>query len=404
MLSQGYVSGKESSSGFNKIVFQMIYLDFAASAPMRPEALEAYGLAVRDSWGNASSSHAQGRLAKRALSEARESIASCVGAQPEELVFVASGTEAANLAIKGAMAASGRRRILCSSVEHPAVIRACESVAASSLVRVPTDSHGQVSREAVAELIDENTALVCVQLVNNELATIQPIKSIAEVCKEVGSLLFVDAVQGLGKLPIDLNDLGCSMAGFSAHKVGGPLGIGALWVKRGVKIEPLNHGGGQERTRRSGTEAVPLAAAFARGVELSVAEMPSNAEAWMSLGQRLHTGLEKASGNVTLTGHPVERAPHIASFVVQDVQGSDVVILLDQQGICAGGGSACASGAPTPSSVLLACGYSSQRASGALRFSFGPTSTEKHVDAVLDVLPPIIRQLRAAKESAPAPT
>jgi cysteine desulfurase len=375
----------------------MHYLDYAATAPILPEVREAMLPYLTDRWGNPSSIYAVGREARKGIDEAREKVAFAIGASPEEIVFTGSGTEADNLAIKGAVGASERCHVLLPRIEHHAVLDSAEWLGSTGfdVEFLPVDGTGLVSVDDVAARLRDDTALVCVMTVNNEIGTIEPVTEIAAACRERGALFFTDAVQALGKIPVDVKVWGCDLAAFSAHKIGGPKGTGALYVRRGVKLVPHTHGGGQERGRRSGTENPAGIVGFGAAAELVAHELETQAPRWRELRDRLWDGIQSRIGDVRLNGHPAERVPHNLNVSIKGVVGEDVLLMLDAEGICASTGSACQSGSVEPSYVLSACGVPKQWAQGALRMTVGRETTDADIDAVLEKLPPIVERLRS---------
>ena len=376
----------------------MHYLDYAATAPVLPEVREAMLPYLTERWGNPSSIYAVGREARKGIDEAREKVAFAIGASPEEIVFTGSGTEADNLAIKGGIWAAGdRRHVLLPRIEHHAVLDSAEWLGKTGfdVEFVPVDETGLVSAADVGERLRDDTALVCVMAVNNEIGTIEPVAEIAAVCRDRGVLFFTDAVQALGKIPVDVKAWGVDLAAFSAHKIGGPKGTGALYVRRGVKLVPHTHGGGQERGRRSGTENPAGVVGFGAGAELVTSELDAQPANWLSLRDQLWAGIHERIRDVRLNGHPTQRVPHNLNVSVKGVVGEDVLLMLDGEGICASTGSACQSGSVEPSYVLSACGVPKHWAQGALRFTVGRETTDADIDAVLDKLPPIVERLRS---------
>jgi len=372
------------------------YLDYAATAPVLPEVREAMLPYLTDRWGNPSSIYAVGREARKGIDDAREQVAFAIGASPEEIVFTGSGTEADNLAIKGAAWANDGRHVLLPRIEHHAVVDSAEWLghAGFEIEFLPVDETGLVAAGDVAERIRSDTVLVCVMAVNNEIGTVEPVADIAAACRERGVLFFTDAVQALGKIPVDVKVWGCDLAAFSAHKIGGPKGTGALYVRRGVKLEPHTHGGGQERGRRSGTENPAGTVGFGTAAELVTHELETQSPRWAALRDRLWDGVRDRIGDVRLNGHAQQRVPHNLNISIKGVVGEDVLLMLDAQGICASTGSACQSGSVEPSYVLSACGVPKGWAQGALRITVGRESTDADIDAVLDALPPIVERLR----------
>ncbi len=377
----------------------MHYLDYAATAPILPEVREAMLPYLEERWGNPSSIYATGREARKGVDEAREKLALQIGAQPEEIVFAGGGTEAGNLALKGAAWASERHKhILLAKIEHHAVLDSAEWLGSLGfdVEFLKVDKDGVVSVDEVAARLRDDTLLVCLMLANNEIGTIEPVADIAALCREHGVLTFTDAVQALGKIDVDVKALGVDLAAFSAHKIGGPKGTGALYVRRGVKLVPLTHGGGQERGRRSGTENPAGVVGFATAAEIVCGELETEPMRWRGLRDRLRDGL-LALHDVRLNGHPDERLPHNLNVSVRGIVGEDVLLMLDAKGICASTGSACQSGSVEPSYVLAACGVERKWAEGALRFTVGRATTDADIDAALAELPPIIERLRSFK-------
>jgi cysteine desulfurase len=377
----------------------MHYLDYAATAPILAEVREAMLPFLVDRWGNPSSIYAAGREARKGIDEAREKLAFAIGASPEEIVFTGGGTEADNLAVKGAAWAQEAkgRHILLPRLEHHAVGDSAEWLGGRGfdIEFIPVDSTGSVSPDNVAERMREDTILVCLMLANNEIGTLEPVAEVAALCRERGILSFTDAVQALGKIPVDVRSLGVDLAAFSAHKIGGPKGTGALYVRRGVKLVAHTHGGGQERGRRSGTESPAGVVGFGAAAEVVTAELPTQAPRWRTLRDRLWQGLSERIDDVRLNGHPTERLPHNLNVSIRGVVGEDVLLMLDAKDICASTGSACQSGSVEPSYVLGACGIRKQWAQGALRFTVGRETTDEDVDVVLQVLPEIVGRVRS---------
>ncbi len=378
-----------------------IYLDHAATTPLRPEVLEAMLPHLTEQWGNPSSIYASGRRARQALDEARETVAAFIGAKPREIIFTAGGSEADNLAIKGvAWAASARgRHIVTSSVEHKAVLHACQVLERSGfeVSYLPVDRYGRVGPDSVAEAIGEHTTLVSVMTANNEVGTIQPVAEIGAICRQRKVVFHTDAIQATGHLPLDVNALGIDLLSLAAHKVYGPKGVGALFVRRGTSLLPQMQGGSQERQRRAGTENVAGIVGFARAMELA----GSHPAAQLSgLRDRLIGGFTALPG-VALTGHPQERLPNSASFVVEGIEGGDLVAALDLEGIEVSTGSACTSGSTEPSHVLLAMGIHPLLAHGSLRLTVGRGTTVEHVERTIEVATAVIARLREVMAPRP---
>lgn len=375
---------------------QRVYLDHAASSVLVPQAKEAMAGAW-DTTGNPHSLHASGRTARRLLEEAREDIADALGAAPGEIVFTASGTEANNLALLGGLAGHRalnprRRRLVISAVEHPSVdaIRARSPEAVDTL---PTSSDGAVAGDALAA-IDESVALVSVMAVNNETGVVQPLPAIVAAARQAGSWVHSDAVQAPGHVPLSFADADLDALSVSAHKVGGPVGIGALVVRRGLPLTPLGFGGGQERKLRSGTVPFVLAVGFAAALRAAVANLDAEAARLAGLRGRLVRGLQ-ALPDVRVNGAG-RLSPAILNATFAGTRADDLLLLLDAAGVDASTGSACSAGVHQPSHVLLAMGRTLAEASASLRFSFGPSTTAADIDALLAVLPDALAKARAA--------
>ncbi|MEV0849845.1 cysteine desulfurase family protein [Streptomyces sp. NPDC049954] len=384
----------------------MAYLDHAATTPMLPEAVEAM-TAQLAAVGNASSLHSSGRRARRTVEEARESLAEALGARPSEVVFTSGGTEADNLAVKGLYwsrrAEDPRRvRVLCSPVEHHAVLDAVDWLGTHEGARVeylPVDAYGRVHPETLREAIARDpgdVALATVMWANNEIGTLQPVRQLAEVAAEYGVPLHADAVQAFGQVPLDFAASGLAAATVSGHKIGGPYGIGALLLGRAHTPVPVLHGGGQERHVRSGTLDVPAIASFAVAGRLAAARREEFAREIGALRDRLVTAVLDEVPDAVLGGDPVDRLPANAHFAFPGCEGDSLLLLLDAQGIECSTGSACTAGIAQPSHVLLATGVDPDLARGTLRFSLGHTTTGDDVDAVAKAIGPAVRRARAA--------
>ncbi|HEX6139298.1 MAG TPA: cysteine desulfurase family protein [Candidatus Limnocylindria bacterium] len=384
-----------------------VYLDHAATTPLAPEVLEAMTPYLSEHFGNPSSIHARGRRARQGLDEARETVARLLGAKPREIVFTASGSEADNLAVKGvAWASSARgRRIVTSSIEHKAVLHACAVLErfGFEITYLPVDRYGRVDPADVEAAITEHTTLVSVMYANNEVGTLRPIREIGAICRAKRVPFHVDAVQAAGFLPLDVDTLQVDLLSLAAHKLYGPKGVGALFVRQGTALLPQVSGGSQERQRRAGTENVAGVVGLAAALSLAQADAAArDAENARLAGLRdaLVVGLTAIPG-VTLTGHPTERLPNNASFVVEGVEGGDLVAALDLEGIEASTGSACTTGSAEPSHVLLAMGLDPARAHGSLRLTAGRGTTEADVATTLDAVRRVLGRLRA---TAPQPS
>jgi cysteine desulfurase len=368
-----------------------MYFDHAASSPTVPEAAAALAdLLVRP--GNPSSLHASGRAARRVLEEARESLAADLGARPAEVVFTSGGTEANNLALLGGRPAA-RPRLAVSAIEHPSVAAVVGRL--DDVVELPVLASGHLDVDAARGLVDARTGLVSVMWVNNETGAVQPVAAVAELAHAVGALAHSDAVQAFGHLDVDVGASGLDLLSVSAHKLGGPVGVGALVVRRGVTVAPVGFGGGQEARLRSGTVPVALAAGFAAASRAAAARREREAQRLAALRDRLISGALAAVPD-TRSNTVRPSSPAIVNLTFAGVRADDVLLLLDAAGFDASTGSACTAGVHQPSEVLLAMGRSQADAAASLRFSFGPDTTESQVDALLAVLPGVVDRARAA--------
>lgn len=378
-----------------------IYLDYAATTPVRREVREAMRPYFDDRFGNPSSVHRWGREARAALEDARARLAAAVGASPGEIVFTRGGTEADNLAVLGRSRAARGALIVCSAIEHKAVLKTAAAAQAegSPLQVLPCDSQGRVDPESLEEWLPLQPAVVSVMWVNNEIGVLQSIPELAERCAAAGVPFHTDAVQALGKVPLHLDQVPIAMASVSAHKIGGPKGVGALFVRRGTKLEPLIHGGGHERGLRAGTEDVAGAVGLAVAAELAVAEREAFAARLGVLRDRLETSLRARVPDLVVNGAEAERAPHITNVSVPGVPNETLLLTLDMEGIAVSSGSACSSGAVTPSHVLSALGLPPEISAPSVRFSLGNGTTEEEIDRVLAVFPPLMERLRSLAPS-----
>ena len=380
----------------------MAYLDHAATTPVLPEVKEAMLRALEEDLGNPSSVHAYGRRAREVVEDARDQIAGAVGASPSEIVFTAGGTEADNLALKGAAAKlrGNGNHIVTSRFEHHAVLDPISRLGRDGfeVTRVDVPSTGRVDPSGVAEVVRSSTILVSVMTVNNEIGTIQAIPEISSFTKSANpnTLVHTDAVQALGNVPVELHAWGVDLAAFSAHKLGGPKGVGACFVRSSVAVEAQLDGGGQERGLRSGTLNVPGIAGFGVAAEIAAKEVHEKADRVASLRNRLWDGIREIVPDVVLNGEMENRVAGNLNVCIPGTDGETLLLLLDQHGIACSSGSACASGALDPSHVLLSIGVPTELAKGSLRFSLGRGSTEKDIEEVLRVLPNVIDVARRA--------
>ena len=376
-----------------------IYLDHASTTPVRPEVVEAMLPYLTEHFGNPSSAHVFGRRARAALDEAHERLAAGLNARPREIVFTSGGTEANNLALKGAAWAGKARghRIVTTAIEHHSVghtLRYLEKFG-FEIVELPVDRYGRVDPDELDAAITDKTIVVSVMLANNEVGTIQPIGEIARrVHARRGIVLHVDAVQAAPYVDLDLDALGADLVSIGAHKFEGPKGIGALYVRHGSHLLAQQHGGAQERHRRAGTENVAFAVGMAVAYELSCRDRPAAAARLVPLRDRLRDAVLGVEGT-ELTGHPRDRLPGLLSIVARDTDGSSVALALDLEGIATSVGSACASGSSEVSHVLSAMGYPDEEARGALRISLGRATTAEEIDVACEVIPRTVARLRA---------
>jgi cysteine desulfurase len=384
----------------------MAYLDHAATTPMLPEALDAY-VAMAGEVGNASSLHQPGRCARRRVEEARERIAAALGARPSEVIFTGGGTESDNLAVKGIFwarrsADPRRTRVVASPIEHHAVLDVVgwlEAQEGAEVTWLPVDSTGRVDPDALAEecaISGDQLSLVTTMWANNEVGTVQPVAELAALAARSGAPLHTDAVQAVGQLPVDFAASGVAALTVSGHKLGGPVGVGALLLGRDIDCTPLLHGGGQEREVRSGTLDVPGVAAFAVAVEIAVKRQQEHAARLAELRDDLVGRVLAAVPDAVYNGDPERRLPGNAHFSFPGCEGDALLLLLDSEGIACSTGSACSAGVAQPSHVLLAMGADEAVTRSSLRFTLGHTSTRGDVDALVAALPAVVERARRA--------
>ena len=374
-----------------------IYLDNAATTAVSPEVLEAMLPYFTQVWGNASSIHGFGRESKRAIETARRQVMKALNAAaPQEIYFTAGGTESDNWAIKAVAMTKGNGHIITTAIEHHAVLHTCQWLEKQGyeVTYLPVDEYGRVTAAQVEKALRADTILVSVMAANNEVGTIQPIAEIGKLCRGKGVLFHTDAVQAVGAMPIDVQAMNIDLLSLSGHKLHGPKGAGALYVRRGVKLDSYIHGGAQERGFRAGTENVPGIVGLGKAIELAQANLAENAARMTMLRQRLIGGLMQRIPGTRLNGHPTERLPGNANLSFDKVEGEALLLRLDLVGVAGSSGSACTSGTLDPSHVLLALGLTQAQANGALRLSIGTDTTEEEIDQVLDILPPIVEDLR----------
>jgi cysteine desulfurase len=382
-----------------------IYLDYAATTPLDPRVLEAMLPYMTERFGNPNSIHSFGREARLAIDEAREKIAQLLNCQPSEIVFTSGGTESDNLALRGVAEAYRQKgnHIITTAIEHHAVLRTCKALEdmGFSVTYLPVDEHGLVSPEQVAEAVNERTILVSVMHANNEIGTIEPVAEIVKAVKEKRPdiLVHTDAVQTVGHISVDIQELGVDLLSFSAHKFYGPKGVGGLFIRKGVRLVPQLTGGGQGRNRRSGTENVAGIVGMAKALEIAIAEMSNELPRLQSLRDELIAGVLNRIPDSRLNGHPTQRLPHNANFSFRGIDSETLLLQLDMHGIAASSGSACSSGSLEPSHVLLALGLDYELAISSLRLTLGRFTSHEHILRVLDLLPNIVERLRALSRS-----
>lgn len=376
-----------------------VYLDHNATTQTHPEVVKALIPYYETYFGNASSIHQSGREAKKALEEARGNVASLIGAKsPDEIVFTGGGTEADNFAVMGvARALKGKgNHIITSSIEHLAVEKPCKFLEKNGfeVTYLPVDQYGVVDIAALKEAITDKTILITVMYANNEVGTIEPIKEIAKIAKEKGITVHTDSVQAIGKIPVDVQDLGADLASLSAHKFYGPKGVGALYIKKGTKITPMQLGGHHEKNRRAGTENIPGIVGMGKAAQIAAKTIKDESAKMRALRDRLHKGIEGSVKETRLNGHPDMRLPNTLNISFEYLEGESIILNLDMEGVSVSTGSACTSGSLEPSHVLTAMGVPVVSAQGSIRFSLGRINSESDIDYLLEKLPPIIDRLR----------
>lgn len=376
----------------------IIYADHAATTYVKPEVFEQMKPYFTELFGNPSSIYSIGRESKKAVENARAQIAECLGANPQEIYFTGSGTEADNWAIKGVAYANRKKgkHLITSAIEHHAVLHAFDFLKKEGfeVTYLPVDEKGLVNPKDLEAAIRPDTTLVSIMLANNEIGTIQPIKELAAIAKEKGVIFHTDAVQAMGNIDVKVNDLNVDLLSMSAHKFYGPKGVGALYIRKGVKIDSFMHGGAQERNRRAGTENVPGVVGMAAALKLAYENLENYNKHLRKLSDRLIDGVMEKIPYVRLNGDREKRLPGNVNFSFQFIEGESLLLMLDMKGIQASSGSACTSGSLDPSHVLLAIGLPHEIAHGSLRITFGEENTEEDVDYIIDNLVEIVDKLR----------
>ena len=375
-----------------------VYMDNAATTALRRDVLDAMMPYLTDIYGNPSSLHYFGQEAHKAVENARHQVASALNAEDNEIVFTGCGTEADNMALKGIAEKyqSKGKHIITSSVEHHAILHTCEYLEKHGfeVTYLPVDEYGMVNAEQVRDAIRSDTILVSIMFANNEVGTIMPIKEIGAVCREKGVLFHTDAVQAVGHAAIDVKAMNIDLLSLSAHKLHGPKGVGALYIRKGIVVPPLLHGGAQERRKRAGTENVAGIVGLGKAIEIACSDIEGTSKRMCYLRDKLINGIEASIPEVKLNGHRTERLPGNVNFSIKYIEGESILLMLDINGIAASSGSACTSGSLDPSHVLLAMGMPHETAHGSLRLTLGDDTTEDDIDYVLEVLPEIVVKLR----------
>ncbi|MFH1878237.1 MAG: cysteine desulfurase NifS [Candidatus Omnitrophota bacterium] len=376
-----------------------VYLDSNATTRVHPAVLEEMIPFYTEKWGNASSMHAVGRAAKKALERSRERVAELLDApSPEEIIFTSGGTESNNFAIKSTAYTflNKGNHIITSSVEHHAVLKTCEYLKKQgfTVTRLSVNRYGEIDPKELRKCINKNTILITIMAANNETGTIMPVKEIGKIASENGVLFHTDAVQMAGKMPFSVRETGADMVSLSGHKLYGPKGIGALYLRKKLKSDAYHHGGSQERGRRAGTENIPCIVGFGKACELARINMRENYEKTKRLRDLLYSRILKEVKYVTLNGHPEKRLPNTLNLSFQYLEGESIILSLDLEGICVSSGSACTSGSLEVSHVLKNMGLEAMELQGSVRFSLSIFNTEEEIESVMEKLPPVIERLR----------
>ncbi|OPX43468.1 cysteine desulfurase IscS [Ruminiclostridium hungatei] len=377
---------------------RIIYLDHAATTYVKPEVFEAMKPYFTEHFGNASSIYSLGRESKKAIEEAREKVAKALKSEAREIYFTGSGSEADNWAVKGVAAANRKKgnHIITSAIEHPAIMNACKYLEGEGfeVTYLPVDSDGAVSLEDLKKAIKDTTILISIMFANNEIGTIQPIQEIGAIAREKGIIFHTDAVQAVGNVDIDVNKLNIDLLSLSGHKFYGPKGVGALYVKKGVRITSFIHGGAQERGKRASTENLPGIIGLGKAIELATENMEAYNKKLLDLREKTIEGLMAKVPYIRLNGHRSSRLPGNVNISFQYIEGESLLLMLDMLGVCGSSGSACSSGSLDPSHVLMAIGLPHEIAHGSLRLTFGDVNTQEDVDFILEEIPKIVSRLR----------
>jgi len=374
-------------------------MDHSATTPVHPDVLDAMLPYYKEFFGNASSVHSFGRDARKGMEEAREKIAEFIGAQTREIIFTSGGTESDNFAIEGAVYENIKKgkHIITSMIEHHAVLNTCKHLETHGfeVSYLTVDKYGVIDLNELKNIIRDDTSLITIMYSNNEVGTIEPLQEVGKIAKERGIIFHTDAVQSVGKIPVNVDDLGVDLLTMSAHKIYGPKGVGALYIRRGTKVEPLIRGGHHERNRRAGTENVPSIVGFGKAVEVAQSDMEEEGKRLWNLTEKLKDGLQEKLEDVYVNSHPINRLPGVINISFDYIEGESIILNLDMKGVAVSTGSACTSGSLEPSHVLTALGVCAATAQGAIRFSLGRSNTEEDIDFLIDEIPPIIIRLRS---------
>lgn len=377
---------------------KMIYLDHAATTPVRNEVLEAMLPYFTEKYGNASSIYSKGRESKKAIEEAREKVAKAIGASTKEIFFTGSGTEADNWVIKGVAYANRAKgnHIITTAIEHHAILHTCQYLESDGfeVTYLPVDENGLVTPGQVEGAIKSNTILISIMFANNEIGVVQPIEEIGRIAREKGIYFHTDAVQAIGNIPVNVAEMNIDLLSLSAHKLYGPKGVGALYIKKGTKTISFMHGGAQERGRRASTENVPAIVGLGKAIELATVNIDQYNKKLMALRDRTIKEIMDKIPFVKLNGDRYKRLPGNVNFSFEFIEGESLLLMLDMKGIAASSGSACTSGSLDPSHVLLAIGLPHEIAHGSLRLTFGEENTDSDIDYLMEVLPIIVGRLR----------
>ncbi len=383
-----------------------VYLDNGATTPLHPAVRKAIDPYLKDQFGNPSSLYSLALSSRKAINSAREKLADLINARPEEIIFTSGGSEADNLALKGFLAASNKhgRHLITSKIEHHAILHSCQFLESRDyeVTYLPVNDQGLLHPEQLLAALREDTILVSIMMANNEIGTIQPIKELAAVAHEQGVAFHTDAVQAVGNIPVDVQELGVDLLSLSGHKFNAPKGIGALYCRQGIDIEPLIHGGSQEAKRRGGTENVAAIVGLGRAAEIASLEMDKRVKQVRRLRDRLMAGIEERIDHLILNGDPEQRLPGNCNYSFRFIEGEALLLSLNEKKIAASSGSACTSGSLEPSHVLTAIGLSHEDAHGSLRLTPGPFNELAEIDYTLEVLPQVVKRLRSMSPVYPA--